>query len=63
MGAMAEEFIFEAEPFIETCNRLYSKWKVRQTRLNTSCVMVAVHDLHLAVRGVISVALRRLPGF
>lgn len=26
---MAEEIIFEAEPFVETCNRLYSKWKVR----------------------------------
>jgi len=24
---MAEEIIFEAEPFVETCNRLYSKWK------------------------------------
>ena len=28
MGAMAEEIVFEPEPFVETCNRLYSKWKV-----------------------------------
>jgi len=27
MGAMTEEIIFEADPFVETCNRLYSKWK------------------------------------
>jgi hypothetical protein len=31
MGAMAEEIIFEADPFVETCNRLYSKWKVTYT--------------------------------
>lgn len=31
MGAMAEEIIFEAGPFVETCNRLYSKWKVTYT--------------------------------
>ena len=24
MGAMAEEIVFHAEPFVETCNRLYS---------------------------------------
>ena len=28
MGAMAEEIVLEAEPFVETCSRLYSKWKV-----------------------------------
>jgi hypothetical protein len=26
MGAMAEEIVFEVEPFVETCNRLYAKW-------------------------------------
>ena len=31
MGAMTEEIIFEADPFVETCNRLYSKWKVSYT--------------------------------
>jgi len=24
---MAEEIVFQADPFVETCNRLYSKWK------------------------------------
>jgi hypothetical protein len=32
MGAMTEEIIFEADPFVETCNRLYSKWKVTYTQ-------------------------------
>jgi hypothetical protein len=24
---MAEEIVFHAEPFVDVCNRLYSKWK------------------------------------
>ena len=41
MGAMAEEIVFEPEPFVETCNRLYSKWKV---------LAVSERDMHERLR-------------
>jgi hypothetical protein len=44
MGAMTEEIIFEADPFVETCNRLYSKWKVSHTL--TLNLNAKPHNLH-----------------
>ena len=39
---MAEEIVFQADPFVETCNRLYSKWKVRLATSLSRCSTVLI---------------------